>query len=225
MNAPPVDERRGRLAVNVVETATDQREALRGQVDDRRREVDAAVEPRLHRVLVGRQHVGEMVGLQRAQMRRDRLAENAVVLALAQDDQADAGRRQRRGDAAERKTLQQRATIGDRHRRRHHAVDLGAERRGHGKAERRSAQRLFHLARGGKLGSASLTLRDMRFDLARVAGVEFAVGQRVNENACFLAGHDPFSSASQASRKSPRARASRDITVPTGVPVTSAISR
>ena len=64
---------------------------------------------------------------------------------------------------------------------------------------------------------------DMRFDLARVAGVEFAVDQRVQQYACFLAissrltpafGRDPG-----ASRNRSRARNSRDITVPTGTPM------
>ena len=52
MVAAPIDQRGGGLAVDVVEPAADQREALRGQVDHRRRNVELAVEPRLDVVLV-----------------------------------------------------------------------------------------------------------------------------------------------------------------------------
>ena len=66
----------------------------------------------------------------------------------------------------------------------------------------------------------------MAFDLARVTGVEFAVDQCVQEEIRFVAGHlGCSSSASQAVRSMARARASRDITVPTGAPTVSSISR
>jgi len=66
----------------------------------------------------------------------------------------------------------------------------------------------------------------MRLDLARVSGVELAVDQRMNKNPCLVAGHFGGScSASHAERSMARARARRDITVPTGTSATSAISR
>ena len=77
---------------------------------------------------------------------------------------------------------------------------------------------------GRAIGAAG----DMRLDLARVAGVEFAVDQCVHQHACFLAIHGdlpPPSAAIQASRNRPRARASRDITVPMGASITVAMSR
>src|ERR1019366_8249626 len=70
--------------------------------------------------------------------------------------------------------------------------------------------------------------RDMRLKFARMPGVELAVDQRVHQDAGFVAIHGdtpPPSAAIQASRNIPRARASRDITVPIGASITVAISR
>ena len=59
-----------------------------------------------------------------------------------------------------------------------------------------------------------------------MAGVEFAVDQRVKQDLGFVAGHfGCSSSAIHAERSMARARARRDITVPTGTPTVSAISR
>ncbi len=86
-------------------------------------------------------------------------------------------------------------------------------------------QGLPQIAIGRELRGAARTAGGMRFHFARMPGIELVVDQRMQHDFCFVAGHGPFSSASQAARNSPRARASRDITVPTGTPVTSAISR
>src|SRR6516225_5023913 len=48
--APLIDDRGNRLTVDIVEPAAEQRKALRGQVDNRRRDIDPTVEPRLDRV-------------------------------------------------------------------------------------------------------------------------------------------------------------------------------
>lgn len=83
-----------------------------------------------------------------------------------------------------------------------------------------------HLAIGGKLRGAALAGGDMGFDIARMAGIELAIDQRVQKDFCFIASHfDCSSSAIQAVRSMARARASRDITVPTGTAAMSAISR
>ena len=69
-------------------------------------------------------------------------------------------------------------------------------------------------------------IRHMRFNLARVPGIELAIEERMKQNFGFGAGHvDGSSSAIHAFRSMDRARAKRDITVPTGTPTTSAISR
>jgi hypothetical protein len=75
----------------------------------------------------------------------------------------------------------------------------------------------------------------MRLDIAGVPGIELAVDQRMQHNFRFIASHDvvpeatagpgrvvTVSAAFHAARS--MARASRDMTVPTGTPATRAIS-
>ena len=61
------------LAVDIVKAAADKRKTLGGEIDNRRRHVELAVEPRLDGMLFAGFDVGQMAGLQRAQMRRYRL--------------------------------------------------------------------------------------------------------------------------------------------------------
>ena len=77
-----------------------------------------------------------------------------------------------------------------------------------------------------QLTGAVKASRDVGLDVASVPSIELAVEQSVEQNLRFCAGHagNP-SSACHAARSMKRARASRDITVPTGAPMTSAISR
>ena len=89
---PDASERAGarsdhghRLAIDKIESAADQGKTLRSQIDHRRGKVDAPVKPGLHGVLVTRQHIGQVIRLQRPQMGRNRLAENALVLVLPHD--------------------------------------------------------------------------------------------------------------------------------------------
>jgi hypothetical protein len=65
----------------------------------------------------------------------------------------------------------------------------------------------------------------MRLHVAGMAGIEFPVDQRMKQDLAFSAVHGVEPSAFiHAARSMDRARASRDITVPTGMPATSAIS-
>ena len=80
-----------------------------------------------------------------------------------------------------------------------------------------------------ELRGAAGTRRHVRLDVAGMPGVELAVDQRMQQDFAFGAVHgiDPGTEPSatfQAERSIERARASRDITVPTGTPATSAIS-
>src|SRR5260370_31106852 len=86
--------------------------------------------------------------------------------------------------------------------------------------------RLAHFAIVAQRRRTVLAACNMGFDVARMSGVEFAVNQRVKKDFGFVAGHFGCScSAIHADRSMARARASRDITVPTGTSPTSAISR
>src|SRR5262249_32497552 len=77
MGPAPVDDRSNGSTVDIVEPAANQREALRRQVHDRRCDVDLAIEPWFHRVLVACLHVGEVVSLKRAHMRGEDVAKYA----------------------------------------------------------------------------------------------------------------------------------------------------
>jgi len=86
--------------------------------------------------------------------------------------------------------------------------------------------RFAHRAEVRELGGAASACRQVRFDVAGMTGIELAVDERMNEDFGVSAVHvvDP-SSTRHAVRNIERPRASRDITVPTGTPTTSAISR
>ena len=89
------------------------------------------------------------------------------------------------------------------------------------------AQRLDACALGGECGIA----RDLPFERKRVGRIEFTVDMRVDEQHGLVRvgrlvrgpGHGSFVPIISIKRR--RARASRDITVPTGTSVTRAISR
>ena len=61
MQAAAVDQRRHGLGPDHIDAgADDERETLGRQINDPRRLRDAAVEPRLHRVPLGRTHLGRL---------------------------------------------------------------------------------------------------------------------------------------------------------------------
>src|SRR5262249_11428330 len=84
----------------------------------------------------------------------------------------------------------------------------------------------MQVAELAKLPGTVRARRDMGLHVMGMAGIELIVDERVQQHFGFVAGHFGCpSAASQASRSMERARARRDITVPTGAPTTSAISR
>ena len=100
-----------------------------------------------------------------------------------------------------------------------------------------SVDRVAHGAECGELLGTGRAAGGMRLDLARMTGIEFAVDQRMQQDFRVGAIHGdvPDLAAGESSRVVPsaafhaersidRARASRDITVPTGTPATLAIS-
>jgi hypothetical protein len=168
-----------------------------------------------------------MTGLERAQMGRDDLRQDALLVVLAQHHGNDAGCGERGDGRAHGKAAQHRAAGGLLALRlRHRGFDPGAQACRRCVAQIGVGQHALHLALGCELGSAVRAAGDMSFDLARVAGIELVVEQRVKQDPRFVAGHLACSSSAfQAARSMARARARRDITVPTGAPTASAISR
>src|SRR5258708_35323385 len=69
MLVPRVDQHGNGAAVNHIEPAALQRKSLTHKVVDRRSEIELAIKPRLHRVLVGRLHVLQMSRLKGTEMR------------------------------------------------------------------------------------------------------------------------------------------------------------
>ena len=75
--------------------------------------------------------------------------------------------------------------------------------------------------------SGTYSLDRLRAECPRLRPEDIGAGcteERMQQNFGFVAGH-VFSSETHALRSKDRARAKRDITVPTGMPTTSAISR
>ena len=73
---------RGHIPVaNIVQPPADQRITLIGQIANRRREVELAVKPRLHRVLVRGHNIHQVSGLERSNMARHELLGNQIALA------------------------------------------------------------------------------------------------------------------------------------------------
>ena len=85
MFSAAVDERGDGAAVDYVESSALQGKTIVGEVLNRRREIQLAIEPGLYGVLIGGQHVGEMAGLQRAQMRvHDFRGDDGLIIFRAQ---------------------------------------------------------------------------------------------------------------------------------------------
>ena len=61
MRAVAVDDRRDPLPIEIVRASPNQGIALIGEVDDDRRDLGMTCEPRLHRVPVGGDHIGEVL--------------------------------------------------------------------------------------------------------------------------------------------------------------------
>ena len=80
VRAPLVDDRADGSPIDVIEPAADQREAQRRQIDHGRRCIELPVDPRVDRVPVGRQYVGQMPGLQRPQVRRHNFRSDTLLV-------------------------------------------------------------------------------------------------------------------------------------------------
>ena len=210
-----------------------------GQVDDRRREVDLAVEPGLHDVAVRGRDIDQMVGQQRADMARDELVLMPVVgelrhdqhqrqarAAIAPPSPAPPSDAAARGAATRRRGRARRAVPARRLGERSPVDPVAQRRRARDgatpgrRASSRSAsiRREFRAQPGQVLRCASIA--------AAVGGVELAVdagrgaAAALSGQAVMTAPSCAVDRAAAAGRPaSSRARARRDITVPIGTPV------
>src|SRR5579863_10537961 len=80
-----IDKRGYRTAIGIIEAPAYERKASRGEVHDRRREIELAIEPGLHRVLVGGLHVVQVTRLQRADVARDYFLGEQIRLPLTDE--------------------------------------------------------------------------------------------------------------------------------------------
>jgi hypothetical protein len=73
MKATAINENRGRMTIDVIESPAEQWKSLVGEIDHRWRDVSLASEPRLHRMSVRRDYVEKMVGQERTHVCVDQL--------------------------------------------------------------------------------------------------------------------------------------------------------
>src|SRR5882672_5560687 len=162
-------------------------------------------------------------------MGTDDVADDALVAIVAQHSYDQAGRERAREHAAEGKTLEQRPPIRlAEAARRQCSLDAAAQIRWSHETQVGVGDHSTHIAIGGEFADAAGAAGDVGFDVVGMTGIEFTIEERVLEDFDFIAGHcrSPFpSAASHAVRSIARARASLDITVPTGTRTMSAISR
>ena len=217
--------------VEHVEPATDERIARRAEIDDLRRVIELAREPRLDRVLVGRGDVHEMIDLQRADMIRDGIAiELRHVLRPGdseRDDDHDAERDAGVEPRERERIAQARSGLGGLLLFPQRGLDARLEE-GRGREVRRlGADELDELFLAGQFRLALGATGEMFLQFQAGRQIELAIAVSAEESCGFVVVHgaDSFSRARMSSSRSrPLARASRDMTVPMGMPTMEAIS-
>ena len=75
-----INERDHPFAVEIIESATYEREAAERKIVHIRREIDFAIEPGFDRVLVGRRNIDQMGGEKRADMIRNDFVNELIAL-------------------------------------------------------------------------------------------------------------------------------------------------
>src|ERR1700730_4556580 len=109
--------------------------------------------------------------------------------------------------------------------RRQRGFDPVAQAGGRGLLQAETRHRSTHGAERRNFSGAGGTGRQMYLDVAGMAGVKLAIDERMEQNFRICAIHGLYPSASFPARSTiERARASGDITVPTGTPATSGLS-
>src|SRR5215831_18729588 len=226
MLVAPVNKRGDGPAIEVIQPATHQRKPLSGEIPHVGREIEFAVEPRFYSVLIAGGNIRQMPRHQRADMSGYGFVHQPIRRRGSGRPQEEDCQRHSRRSKGERLPEAQRlkeACSGFLRLRAKLPSKLVAERGGRGMAQCRLAESRFECMQRFELGSARRTALQMGFKFDAARSVQFAVRERVEERPTLRAVHT-FSFRVTASCNCRRARASRDMTVPTGTSATSAIS-
>ena len=223
MLAPAIHQGGNRPPTDHVEAPADQREALGSEVAHRDAEVDLALEPRFHRVLVGGDHVRQVPGLQRAQVGVDDLTAGiGAALDVRGGRHGNARRRGHQRDLTQQPTRETPARRGGlAHAAQEPVLEAGRRIEARQPLSRGLSQRKELVL----LPATSSAAADVGLELGHRTYVELVVHPGTDQTVCLGASHAlSFSPATMSARSCARARDSRDITVPMGTPATSAIS-
>src|SRR5581483_481649 len=224
MLAARINERGGGLEPDDVDPSAEKRIAFSAKVGHDGSKAKLAVEPRLHRVVVGGGNVHRRRRHQPANMRRHHFASELIAGLLIECTEGQSSGEDRAGEEGCRKAPPRAAFARTRVADPEPGLDPVTEvARGHIFAHvgpKRRAEQTTGFDLGGKR-------RFRRKPLLEAVGLErrkLAVEIGVEENLVLPGkGHDP--PPLMAARRSRRARASRDMTVPMGMADTSAIVR
>ena len=77
--APPVNQRRHRPVIQIIQAAANQGKFLTGKINNRRRKIELRVQPRLYRVLVRGGDIREMVGHKRTDVTSYKLSRQKLI--------------------------------------------------------------------------------------------------------------------------------------------------
>ena len=186
MFAALVNEGRDRATVEVIEAPASQRKTVGGQVGDQRRKIELVAKPRLHRVPIGRDHVGQVIDLERTDVSGDDPVLDPAVRTPAPRQQnakrgTDADHHEKSGGQRDGPQPRFPACTGtlarsDEGRLVERGMNLSAQRGGCRVPQRRRGERcvqraqvLFGLRAGG-------TAAEVLLDLQAVDEVQLAVG-------------------------------------------------
>ena len=228
MLPPAIHDGGNDTAVDVVESSPGEREPRVCEVDHGRRKVDLAVEPRLDHVPVGCLHVGEMSRQQRSYMAGDQLVRESRARPVEEHQVHAYGRHG--GDCARRSPngkgsrgpLCQYCRCGVlRTGRLECRRNARPQSRGGCEPDAGRSERRAHGLQPLKLGAAAGANSQVRLAGQCVESIELTIEQTMQLQLLVAARAHRL--GSNLSLSMCRARARRDMTVPTGAPVICAI--
>ncbi len=219
-----IDQCRHRHAADHIDASSDQGKSLAGEINDLRCLGNASVEPRLDGVAVGRADVSRLRRHQGAQViSNDHLGGFCLQGAHCQPGRAarHCGNEYARGCQHAPGWPRTRSPQPDR------GFDPAPELRRCSLVRQPISDQVAQCLRAVTLGRQRRIGRERALELERMRRIELSIEIAVHEQAVVGVGRgrNHGSSVLSVVIRRRRARASRDMTVPIGTPVTSAISR